>query len=961
MTVSDSTFENPQTLLRESRWLQQLARGLCDDRQLAEDLSQDALAAAWESRSRILGPLRPWLAGALRRLLANRRRAQARRVRRERAAVTLAGAAESAPGTDEVVARAALHESVVQAVLTLDEPYRTAVLLRYFDELSCAEIATRLGDPVETVRTRVKRGVAQLRERLDSRHGARAVWVGPLAAIAWPEAATAAAAATTSTGWLVMLMNWKIVAATAVVIGVGLVVAFDQEPAPQNDRFANAVLEPVAAGRAESATPDAELGSGSEPASSDAERSAVAAPVTRVRGRFVFAESGAPAEGIAVLAIEVSVDGARLGALGRTSSTEDGTFELQLGQEVPFSLVVAPPGRFPLESQMRRVALGSVVELGTMGLVAAVDVAGRVRDTAGRAVPGFEFVLAPRDDEETNESWLFVTNGPVTVTTDDAGAFRLPSPVREGSYWVTTRGSELQFTRDVFRITPDQPFLELVVERDRGTIRGVVVDAEERPLGGVEVAAHDGGSSTRSGDDGAFELRWRRGAPENVRLRVWRRRFRRSELLHESTTAFEWGETEARVAVPALASLRLQVVAGETLRPIEVFDLDMQREGADAWVPDGIPSQAGASGARHPDGVITLDQIVPGRYRVLVVQKDRSVVVPLEVFSGERDARLVLPAFSEVVLTIRGRAGTPVGGARCDLFLEPAQPKEHSVLPLSPRRDARGDSRGGVRGLPWPGEFLRVTGGVTQPDGSIRLVAPRGSKPRLRVSASGLAPHVEVLPVLGESLTREVTLGSGGLLRGRLSPVANVARLADPFVCLRSRSMPELFYPGRYWAATGTRGKVSKDGTFELQGVPPGDWQACLGYLAEGRGGARVYQLAPLREAFELADRQEREIVLDTRHVMPVRVTGVVLFDGVALPHAQLQLEGEGFAGQSLWGAVDCDGAGRFEAVLAPGSYRLVARTTATGPLVGQAPVVVVAGRDAELSLTVTRDRATGR
>jgi RNA polymerase sigma-70 factor (ECF subfamily) len=55
---------------------------------------------------------------------------------------------------------------VLQAVAQLDEHYREVVHLRFFEDLLPAEIATRLSLPVETVRTRVKRGLAQVQRAL---------------------------------------------------------------------------------------------------------------------------------------------------------------------------------------------------------------------------------------------------------------------------------------------------------------------------------------------------------------------------------------------------------------------------------------------------------------------------------------------------------------------------------------------------------------------------------------------------------------------------------------------------------------------------------------------------------------------------------------------------------------------------------------------------------------------------
>lgn len=73
---------------------------------------------------------------------------------------------ERQPATDEVVARAELEHRVADAVLALAEPYRTTVLLAFFENLKPRVIAKRMGVPVETVRTRIKRGVEMARARV---------------------------------------------------------------------------------------------------------------------------------------------------------------------------------------------------------------------------------------------------------------------------------------------------------------------------------------------------------------------------------------------------------------------------------------------------------------------------------------------------------------------------------------------------------------------------------------------------------------------------------------------------------------------------------------------------------------------------------------------------------------------------------------------------------------------------
>src|SRR5262249_44606152 len=114
------------------------------------------------------GSPRGWLAGVLRRRAAFRFRSQSRRARHE----TLAVRDDAVAGTDDLVAEAEIHARVVQSVLALPEPERSAVLLRFFEGLPPRVIAARTGVPVATVRSRVRRALERLRARLGDEGGA---------------------------------------------------------------------------------------------------------------------------------------------------------------------------------------------------------------------------------------------------------------------------------------------------------------------------------------------------------------------------------------------------------------------------------------------------------------------------------------------------------------------------------------------------------------------------------------------------------------------------------------------------------------------------------------------------------------------------------------------------------------------------------------------------------------------
>jgi RNA polymerase sigma-70 factor (ECF subfamily) len=61
---------------------------------------------------------------------------------------------------------------IEEAIAALPESYRQVILLRYYEGLSCQEIATRLGMPLGTVTKTLSRAYALLREELKMRENA---------------------------------------------------------------------------------------------------------------------------------------------------------------------------------------------------------------------------------------------------------------------------------------------------------------------------------------------------------------------------------------------------------------------------------------------------------------------------------------------------------------------------------------------------------------------------------------------------------------------------------------------------------------------------------------------------------------------------------------------------------------------------------------------------------------------
>lgn len=131
----------------------------------AEDATQQVFVAAWRGRASLdpdRGSLGGWLVGITRHVVADVMAQRARTVRNLQAVGSRA--TPPAPAVDTVVVE---QVAVAAALDGLGEPRRTIVRLAVLEERTHEEISRELDLALGTVKSHVRRGLLQLRKRLE--------------------------------------------------------------------------------------------------------------------------------------------------------------------------------------------------------------------------------------------------------------------------------------------------------------------------------------------------------------------------------------------------------------------------------------------------------------------------------------------------------------------------------------------------------------------------------------------------------------------------------------------------------------------------------------------------------------------------------------------------------------------------------------------------------------------------
>ena len=547
---------------------------MVSDPSVADDVVQETWMTALERPPKGevgSSSVKAWLARVVRNSALQRFRGESRRGDREYLEVR--DSSLEATSSEELVDQIDGQRQLVQEVLALGEPMRSTVILRYFKDLSSAEIAREQGIPAATVRSRLSRAMEELRTRMDARYdGNRSAWSLALAGSIGLKPQLAPPPQTVPPGTTPPLLTGHTIleGALAMKIGTGLALALGiaaltvagiaaldaDEPATMIEA-ANRFAEPeLPTDPADLAMPVVE---------SDRERLAVELePVERaVEPKAAPATSSVPAatempvfapaslvarftdsSGNPVGDVEWSLhllDKHRSEVAQVTRSGTDGYARIELPMirdKSSVALVHSLRGYATGVSQTTARS-GREVNVGTIELAYSVSISGRVVDEQGRPIEGARVFAMPADQGGKDEGEL-QRIGPGVSSELGAlsrlapslsradGTFELSAPIAERvRVYAKAEGTRYCWTAPM-ELLAGTPILGVVLElsklQDTDHIAGIVLDAEGQPFPHALITFNFAdtnivmSSGVDADENGEFDLVLHRIVPHSLRV-----------------------------------------------------------------------------------------------------------------------------------------------------------------------------------------------------------------------------------------------------------------------------------------------------------------------------------------------------------------------------------------------------------------------------------------------------------
>ncbi|MHC4815486.1 MAG: sigma-70 family RNA polymerase sigma factor [Planctomycetota bacterium] len=784
-------------LRAQTRSLRALARALVGDAHDADDVVQDAWLTALNRPPKRGWSLGSWLSGITRNRARQQTREQQRRARREHAAAT-----PDVRPPDDSIERIDLLRHLLDQVRGLDEPYRSTILLRFFDGLSPKEVARRQDVPHATVRTRLHRGIELLRRRMDdATEGGRQAWLVPLVPfVAVPDAGPIATLAdgaarlvqTSGQGVLTMSAKTKVVG-LALVLGAGLltVTAWPLLSDPGVEEQGLAEPSPASIKQDQ---PTASPMQGQPGVTEDRELIAAGKASTPGKGKGKFllvtvsgvvrTDKGAPLAGAVVST------GIKKGIKTKTAKA----IAAQLYGGRPKNEVVlraAAKGYCSVSHSVLISSGPSPVQLD-FTLRPGFLVTGRVTTTDGEGIAGAWVRMFPTDARP--------------VRTDDQGVFRADDlDARTPRHYLEASAKGyLPSGRSINTVgKAAEQGLVLVLKRG-SVVRGVVYGPHRQPVAGAKLSMSAGkmaGISVVSDERGAFELDGVRPGKQTLTVQ------------HK-----DYAAAIRRIEVPPPGNdleLVIDLLPGEILTGVVRDPHGAPIAGA--WIDIGFRKRATVGKAITDDqGLFEARSLPAGDLRLRCGAKGY-LTERQTVKAGRRDVLVMLQRSARIAgRVVDLQTNQPVTKFTVR-FMAPTE-EAPGATARQPGRRGKGGGKGG-KGWAGGGRSFADPEGKWASDG-----VPEGFVTGLEIRAEGYAPMIVPRVVARVDARHDdlwTRLDAGTNLQGLV--VADASSKPMPGATVKIVRAHNPLDPGSYKDSSRRMVRCDAEGRFELANVGSGD------------------------------------------------------------------------------------------------------------------------------------------
>jgi RNA polymerase sigma-70 factor, ECF subfamily len=154
---------------RYIRLIYAVALRVTGSRETAEEVVQDVFQSVWQSAATFQvgrSTFPSWLLGITRHRAIDATRSKRERARMREHALDPLLPSDDDTSPERAAGHAALREAIREALGTLPNAQRQAIELAYYGGLTREEIANATGEPLGTVKTRLRLGLIKLRDLL---------------------------------------------------------------------------------------------------------------------------------------------------------------------------------------------------------------------------------------------------------------------------------------------------------------------------------------------------------------------------------------------------------------------------------------------------------------------------------------------------------------------------------------------------------------------------------------------------------------------------------------------------------------------------------------------------------------------------------------------------------------------------------------------------------------------------